>query len=447
MLDQHKLEAAGTPTVILVAQKFRPSAEKHARAFGADWLPFAVVPDCFTSIPDETVRSQALGALDAVVEGLTASRHASPPADGLKAAAPATERMSGADRFECFQAMNRAFLDRGWSDGFPLLPPTADVVERLLGGTRLAASDLVGVLPPANGLATVHYIAVNAAMAGCQPEELPVVIAAVKALTTYPFPSRTALVSTGGYGQLYLVNGPIGKRIGLNAGAAALVPGAPSSVNMRLARAMRLVVMNVGHAYPTLLDGSTIGSPRKFNMFVGENVEQSPWQPYHVEGGFGAGDDTVTVFNTLADVDVLDVFNSSAEGIATSLAAYSTFPSGEFLGWEERWGRDTNHSGRVLLLVCPEHAGILAGAGWTRAQLRSYLHQQVRIPARWFKNIHRNHPERNAPDYKWIMNLPDDERIIATESPDMFHVAVVGGSVGRSVSFKCYGQPVTVRVE
>lgn len=447
MVDQAKLEALGIPSVILVAENFRHSAEYHARAFGAATLAFAVVPDCFTSIPDDKVKAEALAAVDAIVDGLLNPRKNSQTVAESGTLAAVTEKFSAEDRYSCFQRMNEAFLQRGWGDGFPLLPPMRDSVDRLIAGTGRPPSEVIGVLPPANGLATVQHIAINAAMAGCIELEMPVVLAAVKALTSYPFPSRTALVSTGGYGQFYLVNGPIGKQLGLNSGAAALVPGAPSRVNMRLARAMRLIVMNVGHAYPTILDHSTIGSPRKFGMFAGENMDRSPWEPFHVNRGFNPDDNTVTVFNTLADVDVLEVFNSSAEGISRSLAAYSIFPSGEFLGWEERWGRDTDHSGRVLLLVCPEHAEILAGAGWTTKSLRQYLHQHVRIPAAWFKNIHRNHPERNAPEYKWIMSAPDDMPILATESPDMFHVAVVGGSVGRSLSFKCYGYPVTVRVE
>jgi len=445
VLDQHKLERMGLPCVIIVAEKFRTSAETHARAFGAGSLAFAFVPDCFTSIPDDQVRAQALNGVDSIVDGLTGPRSApsSPPAPP----APETETFDAEDLLACFHKMNRIFTGRGWSDGFPLLPPTREVVQDLVRGAGRDPTDVVTVLPPASGIATVLHIAANAAMAGCVAEEMPVVLAAVRALTTYPFPSRTALVSTGGYGQLYLVNGPIGKTIGMNSGTAALVPGAPSKVNMRLARAMRLIVMNVGRAYPTLLDASTVGSPRKFNMFVAENVEASPWVPFHADRGYSPEDNTVTAFNTLSDVDVLDVFNSAADGIARTLAAYSTYPSGEFLGWEERWGKDTNHSARVLLLVGPEHAQMLAGAGWTRDGLKRYLHENARIPAAWFKNIHRNHPERNAPEYRWVMDAPDDQPILATESPEMFHIAVVGGTAGRSLSLKCYGYPVTVRVE
>src|SRR4029077_3484745 len=129
---------------------------------------------------------------------------------------------------------------------------------------------------------------------------LPVLLAAVEAISEPQFILRNAAMSTGPHAPLMLLNGPIVEKLGVNTGCCALGPGAPSAVNTVLGRAVRLIYMNLGHAYPGVMDMDTLGSPTKYSMCLGENVEASPWEPYHVEKGFDADASVVTMFSSYA---------------------------------------------------------------------------------------------------------------------------------------------------
>src|SRR6266508_6604363 len=178
--------------------------------------------------------------------------------------------------------MNRDFLQRGWSDGFPLVAPTQAALEAMLRGTRRGAGDVIATLEPGFGLATVEKLAANAVMAGCRSAHLPLLIAAVRCLAEPKMYLRNKAMSTGPHAPLVLVNGPRGREAGLTSGMCALGPGAPSASNTVLGRALRLVMMNVGHTYVGVSDMDTIGSPLKYSLCCAENKAESPWEPYHV---------------------------------------------------------------------------------------------------------------------------------------------------------------------
>src|SRR3990170_6605165 len=232
------MERAGLPTVSFPAAGFVKDARRSAQAFGLTALPIAVVPLPLTNQTPEEIRRAVEGCIDQVIQGLTES-----PATIVEApaAGPVAERLTieGADTLDALDRMNGLFLERGWSDAFPLVPPTPDRVDRMLGGTRRARDEVVAVLEPGFGVGTVEKIAINAVMAGCRPEHLPVLLAAVEAVADPRFLLIIAAMSTGPHAPLILVNGPIVRQLGINSGGCALGPGAPSFPNVVIGRALR----------------------------------------------------------------------------------------------------------------------------------------------------------------------------------------------------------------
>ncbi|MDP6494647.1 MAG: UGSC family (seleno)protein, partial [Dehalococcoidia bacterium] len=282
------LEKVGLPTVAVVARGFEEDFEASAVAFGFPQLPYVVVPYTMTS----RNREEAAKDVEGVFDGLSRALATQPPqpdrsSDG-KVLPAERERFEGADLLKGWEEFNRDFLERGLGDGFPLVAPTPQLVEAFLRAVRREPLEVVGYLAPGNGAATVERLAINAAMAGCEPTHLPVLIAAVEAITQTPqsvFPVRSIAMSTGPHAMMLLVNGPIVKELGINSGLCTLGPGKPGQVNTALGRALRLILMNVGHSYPGEGDMDTIGSPLKYSMCIGENEEENPWEPFHVERG------------------------------------------------------------------------------------------------------------------------------------------------------------------
>ena len=162
-----------------------------------------------------------------------------------------------------------AMLDRQWSDGLPVVPPTPQRVLRMLEGTSRDSSDIVAVVPPALVECSVEKVAVNAVMAGCAPEHLPVVIAAVEAACTDEFNMHGVLATTMSVGPVLVVNGPIAQRIGMNSGLNALGQG--NRANSTIGRALQLVVRNVGGGRPGGVDRATFGSPAKVGFCFAED--------------------------------------------------------------------------------------------------------------------------------------------------------------------------------
>ena len=191
-------------------------------------------------------------------------------------------------------AVNRLYRERGWTDGLPIVPPTEIAVLEFLNATDRDPREVIGVLPPRQGEATVERIAANAVMAGCCPEYFPVVLAAIEALADPLFNLDSVQATTHPVAPLIVVNGPIVREIGLNGGYNAFGQGCRA--NVTIGRAVRLVLMNVGGGLPGSGDRATQGSPAKLAYCVAENEAGSPWEPLHVEAGFPRDASVVTVF-------------------------------------------------------------------------------------------------------------------------------------------------------
>jgi hypothetical protein len=441
-----ELERAGKPTVGFVAQRFEGDWRASAGAFGVEQLRYVVFPEVLTGITPENIRSYADDNVDEIVQLLTKSPQGNGSKDAMSPAETQVLAFKGSDRYDAVQSMNRDYLDSGWGDGYPLLPPTPEAVESILKGTRRAPGDVVAIIEPGMGVATVEKMAVNAAMAGCSTEHFPLLIAAVEAMTTKPFPLRNLTQSTGGQGLLFVVNGPIAGRLGINGAQNALDIGKPSRVNVMLARALRLILLNIGHDYPGHLDMATIGAFRGLPFLTAENELHSPWTPFHVDRGHDRDTSTVTVCGRSHQVDCADLENWTAERVLSSIAGFaSTPPHG---GYSSIGTNDEvlDHSVNLNILLAPDHAKSIVRDGVTKLGTKEYILNHAKVRARFVKNrfVGDNQP---TPQWRWILDLPDDHLLQVVDSAEHVNIFVVGGEAGRSVVLEGFGTPITREIE
>ncbi len=211
-----------------------------------------------------------------------------------------------------------ACYQNGWTDGLPVVPPTPERVERMLSGTRRSPDELIAPLPPKWGKATVERIAINAVMAGCLPEYLPIVLAAVEAMVDERFNLHGVQVTTSHVAPMLVINGPIRKALDINDGFNLFGQG--WRANATIGRAVRLICTNIGGALPAELDRAAFGHIGKYTCCIAEiEGEENPWEPLHVERGFEPEDSTVTVFAGAGPQSINDHGSNTAEGILTTI--------------------------------------------------------------------------------------------------------------------------------
>jgi hypothetical protein len=260
-----------------------------------------------------------------------------------------------------------AAFDRGWTDGLPVVPPTEARVLRMLEGTSRSPDDTVAVVPPDLVECTVEKVAINAVMAGCRPEYLPVVLAAVAAACTDQFNAHGILATTWFSGPMLVVNGPVARAIGMNSGINALGQG--NRANATIGRALQLVIRNVGGGRPGGVDRATLGNPGKFTFCFAEDEEGSPWEPLSVERGFPEGASTVTLFAGGGVQGVVDQRSRTPESLARTLASClrSTFSPKSVMAFD------------AFLVISPEHGRVFREAGWSKGRLREELDRLLTI--------------------------------------------------------------------
>jgi hypothetical protein len=260
-----------------------------------------------------------------------------------------------------------ACFERGWSDGLPVVPPTPARVLRMLEGTTRAPDEVLGLMPPDLAPCTVEKVAVNAVMAGCKPEYMPVVLAAVEAAMIDEFGMHGVLCTTMFVGPVVIVNGPVVQAIGLNSGVNALGQG--NRANASIGRALQLVVRNVGGGRPGEIDRAALGNPGKYTFCFAE-AEDSPWEPLSVERGFSRQNSTVTLFAGEGVQGIVDQKSRTPESLARSFAACLRVVDHPKLAM----------AGDALLIVSPEHSRVFVDAGWSKARLRQELEALLLLP-------------------------------------------------------------------
>jgi hypothetical protein len=409
-------------------------------------LPYVVfdAPE-LTSLQPESIVEIVDGLVDEVIDGLIGNGKGSASqvreAPSVQSAFLQSETFSGADSLEAWENFNEDFLDRGWGDGFPLIAPTPQRVEKMLKQTRRDPTEIIAALEPGFGLATVEKLAINAVMAGCKPEHLPVVIAATQAMSDPKYWLKNVATSTGPHAPMLVLNGPIVDRLGFNYGRGALGPGRPSRVNTVVGRAMRLVLMNIGLSYVGSLDLDTIGSPNKYSMCLAENEKESPWVPYHVEKGYDRAQSTVTVFSVESQLEMFDTKNYTPEAICNGFVGTV---GGVGSAATRQWLVPRRHADNAILLG-PTHAHAIAEHGWLKDDVKRYIYEHSRIKAGML--INTQELGRIMPGMQWILDADPETLLPITGAYDWFHVIVVGGPVGKSSYTAGLGQCVTRVIE
>jgi hypothetical protein len=259
-------------------------------------------------------------------------------------------------------------FSRGLTDGLPVVPPTEERVLRMLTGTTRAPDEVVAVVPPDLVPITVEKVAINAVMAGCLPEHLPWVLAALEAVCTDEFNIHGVLATTMPVGPVIVCNGPGTRALGMNSGVNVLGQG--NRANLTIGRAVQLVVRNVGGGRPGEVDRATHGNPGKISFCFAEDEVGSPFTSLAVSRGFAPDDDTVTVFAGEGPRCIVDQKARDPESLASAIAACLR----------------TLHSPKLVLafdavlIVGPEHARVFADAGWDRERVLAELHERLQIP-------------------------------------------------------------------
>ncbi|HET6392660.1 MAG TPA: thioredoxin family protein [Blastococcus sp.] len=262
---------------------------------------------------------------------------------------------------------HEAMFDRGWTDGLPVVPPTPERVLRLLRGTPRDPGDVVAIVPPDLVGCTVEKVAVNAVMAGCLPEHLPVVLAALEAACTEEFALHGLLATTYFSGPLVVVNGPIARRVGMNSGVNALGQG--NRANATIGRALQLVVRNVGGGRPGEIDRATLGNPGKLTSCFAEREQDSPFAPLAADRGVPG--DAVTLFAGSGLQPVVDQLSRTPESLARTFAACLRVNAHPKLPM----------AFDAMLVVSPEHGRVFREAGWDRARLLVELEALLTLPS------------------------------------------------------------------
>ncbi len=314
------------------------------------------------------------------------------------------------------------YYAQGYSDGFPVVPPTPDKVEAMVDALGGDADFLECRVPPRWGGLTRHVLAVNMVMAGCLPSYASVVRAAMLALTSSAFNLHGVQATTHMAAPLLVVNGPIRREIDMNAGHNVF--GSGNRANATIGRAIRMVLLNVGGGWPGDLDKSTLGHPGKYTYCIAENEEIGCIAPYHVDKGYDETDSTVFVMPAEPPHSVTNHVADDPEGILDSIvSAMSTFAHNNAVS-----------AGHCAVVLGPEHAKVMAAREWKRNDIRHYLWYQARLTFGDVAFQHRYGKVYNRSLPKWYSRNVDDP-IPIVPSPDNIHLFCAGGEAGRFSAF------------
>jgi hypothetical protein len=420
-VDQLNLERLGIPTVTVMTSPFMELARTVPAGEGFGEACFVEVPPPIGMLPSSDVKEMAERSFERILHAATLWRPSAAAATQRAAYPAAVFEFTGT-----VEDLNTHFIEKRWSLGLPLLPPTPDRVNEMLRGTSRGPDEVLGFVPPGRGTLTVELAAVYAVMAGCRPITMPVLIAALEGFLDPEANWRLALSGTGTSQLIVIVNGPIIRAIGIGCEQGAAGKG--YHANGSIGYAINLIAYTVGGSRPPGMDRSTLASPSDYVCWVfGENEKGLPegWNPLHVERGFRNSDSVVTVMAGYPPVENMDHWSQSAE---------------EHTRW---WGRIAsplqNMGGpsvpqvltqNPLLAVGPEHARLMASARWSKDDFRRAFWEQTRIPlCVWPSACGR---ERLS---EMLGPVSDESLIPITLKPEQFIVVIAGGDGKQSHYF------------
>lgn len=326
----------------------------------------------------------------------------------------------------------------GWTDGLPVIPPTEELVAAMLGTTRCRPDEVLGRMDPLKGVVTVEKVAANAVMAGCYPECFPVVLASVRAVLQEQFHVGSTSCTTGGAAPALIVSGPIAAKVGINSGTGCF--GGGFRANATIGRALRLTMRNLGGAKPGGEEKSTQAWPGKMTFCFAENEERSPWEPLRVEFGYSPDASTVTLVAVRGIHPIAEGTQSTGVGILETIAgAMRAIGSPIFT-------QGAKFDIPVVVALCPEHAGEIARAGFSKKDVKQFLFEHARLRVRDVAG--RVYSGTDGWPAGVDMNDPDAQ-IPMVAAPHRFIVVVAGGDGRHSGWMPAWNvsQAATERVE
>ncbi len=298
--------------------------------------------------------------------------------------------------------------EQGWSDGFPLMPPTEDKVERMVEACR-GDNEPFPPMSPRRVAPTLQSIAANAVMAGCRPEYFPVVVGAVRAVLNPDYNLHGTLATTHPCAQGLIVNGPIRNELGINCGSNCFGQG--TKANATIGRALQLTLLNVGGAKPGDMDRATHGSPAKYSFCFGENEEESPWEPFHVRRGFDTGDNVVTLLPSEPPHNINDHASTTGKGLLKTIAGTISQVGANVISGDAPY----------TIVLGPEHAQTIHRDGWTIPDIQQKLYEDSAIHVSRVSDEQREfYKERTTElvnDHYHLSRSPEDIQILVAGGP------------------------------
>ncbi|MEZ4415898.1 MAG: thioredoxin family protein [Gemmatimonadota bacterium] len=406
------------PTVIRVE-----GGKETARTEGwvrEDWRTLTSLPGLGADLREWQAGCGSLSVLPGVAEILTA-RYGDP---GIKSRPVEVDR---------FQDPVEVCYDRGWSDGLPVVPPTPERILRMLSGTVREPGEVIGRMPPDLAELTVEKVAINAVLAGCRPEYLPLLLGIVETALDPRFTLHGVTCTTCFSSPVIVVNGPVARRLGMNPGIGALGPG--NRATATIGRALNLIVRNVGGGRPGEIDRSTLGAPSKFTFCFAEDESDPAWEPLSVARGIPPGKSAVTLFQGEGIQGVVDQRSRTPEELTRSLAASLLAVNHTKLC---QWGN-------AILVLAPEHYGIFKAAGWDRARITAELQAATTRPGaevvRGAGGIGEGVPAERAGDPAIPKFHPNGLLLVRAGGPAGLYSAIISGWIGGRAADE--SQPVT----
>lgn len=323
-------------------------------------------------------------------------------------------------------AVNELFYRRGWTDGLPVVAPTVAKVRDMLRFSPASASSVVGELDPLRGQATVEKIAANAVMAGCRPQYLPVLLAAVRGLAEPAFNLRGVQMTDENVTPLLIVSGPLSRVLEINCGIGALGPG--WQANATIGRALRLIMNNIGGGWPGITSLAGIGQPGRYTLCVAEHDRVNPWPALHTEAGLPPEHSAVTLLRAECSINVTGELDDVASVMGSAVSAFSLL-----------------HGGCVAVLLAPATAIKLTGMGWSKQDIANYLFEHGRLPLAQWENLWVR--RQIAPNYGLPTWVQDAETrggpIPVVERAQDIVIFVAGGDapIPQHVYFPTWGFP------
>ena len=300
---------------------------------------------CESTVPED-IEGGITAVLPEIIAALT-----KPLTPDEKSPKPKTEKPPRIVFKGNLQEVNHFFYSKGWTDGLPVVPPTEKAVAEMMAGTDLPPDHVVAKMVPKLGKATVEKIAVNAVMAGALPTYMPVLIAAVQALADPKTRFDVFQTSTGSWAPFFIINGRVRNDLNINCGSGGFSPG--DMANAAIGRAVGLMVKNIAGVRKGIEDMGVMGNPAKYSLVLGENEEESPWEPLHVDFGLKKEDSALTVLFPNSFTQSIPS-QTTAQGIAERLASFGP-------------------NALSCLVVIPDHARILASEGWSKKRLKEFI--------------------------------------------------------------------------